>query len=152
MECDLGENWQISIIIEAMKRTLPFVVYLTLLLVSSLRLHAQDGEQRPPATNHTQRGVRSPPPKDKPIRYIYKDSPKKVQLYGNSCAIRITHEMGFEYDIEHKPDTRFLTKWRRFKNNLGVKTKLVFTHGPWWKATINKRLKRCAQYSGDRRG
>jgi hypothetical protein len=91
-------------------------------------------------------------PKQLNIRYIYKKNPGDIMLYGNPCALQITRDMGFEYAREHRPDDRFSATWRRFKNNLGTKSKLFFTKGPWWKATVNKRIKRCAQYSGDRRG
>lgn len=90
-------------------------------------------------------------PKERKIRYIYVKDGKKV-LYGNPCAMQVTHLMGFEYGIEHRPDTRFVHWWRRFKTNTTTKTILFFTKGPWWKSTVNKKLKRCVQSSGDRRG
>lgn len=85
------------------------------------------------------------------LRVIYKKSPRGI-LYGNPCAHRVTKNMGFEYAIEHRPDKSFVSAWFRFKNNFVTKTKLVFTKGPWWKATAKKRMKKCASRSGDRRG
>lgn len=90
-------------------------------------------------------------PKEKKTRYIYVKDGKKV-LYGNPCAIQVTNKMGFEYGIEHRPEPGFRPWWRRFKTNTSTKTILFFTKGPWWKSTVNKRLKACAQSSGDRRG
>ena len=85
------------------------------------------------------------------LRVIYKKSPNGI-LYGNPCAHRVTRDMGFEYAIEHRPDRSFSSAWFRFKNNFASKAKLVFTKGPWWKATAKKRMKKCASRSGDRMG
>ncbi|MEO9966028.1 MAG: hypothetical protein ABJF11_09580 [Reichenbachiella sp.] len=90
-------------------------------------------------------------PAAKRIRYIYVKKGKKV-LYGNPCAQQVTHSMGFEYGIEHRPEPGFTPWWRRFKTNTTTKTILFFTKGPWWKSTVNKKLSQCVQSSGDRRG
>ncbi|MEP2023327.1 MAG: hypothetical protein ABJH98_19540 [Reichenbachiella sp.] len=90
-------------------------------------------------------------PKEKKIRYIYVKDGGKV-LFGNPCARQVTHNMGFEYSIEHRPEPGLVPWWRRFKTNTSTKTILFFTKGPWWKATVNKRFKACAMTSGDRRG
>ncbi|WP_221406531.1 hypothetical protein [Reichenbachiella sp. 5M10] len=90
-------------------------------------------------------------PDQSKLSYIYVDSGRRL-LYGNPCALEVTHNMGFEYVLEHRPDQTSREQWRRFQNNLWVKTKLIFTKGPWWKSTVNKRFKECAQASGDFRG
>lgn len=90
-------------------------------------------------------------PKEKRIRYIYVKDGKKI-LYGNPCAIHVTHQFGFEYGIEHRPNIGFRPWWRRFKTNTTTKTILFFTKGPWWKSSVNSKLRRCVQSSGDRRG
>lgn len=90
-------------------------------------------------------------PKETRIRFIYVKDGKKV-LYGNPCALQATHNFGFEFGIEHRPEPGFTPWWRRFKNNTTTKTILFFTRGPWWRSNINKKLKRCIQSSGDRRG
>lgn len=90
-------------------------------------------------------------PEEKKMRYIYVKDGGKV-LFGNPCALQVTHNMGFEYGIEHRPEPGFVPWWRRFKTNTGTKTILFFTKGPWWKSTVNKRFKACAMTSGDRRG
>ncbi|MEO9852179.1 MAG: hypothetical protein ABJH72_02355 [Reichenbachiella sp.] len=90
-------------------------------------------------------------PKQKRVRYIYVKDGKKV-LYGNPCALQVTHRMGFEYGIEHRPEPGFVPWWRRIKTNTTTKIILFFTKGPWWRSTVNKKLKRCIQSSGDRRG
>ncbi len=90
-------------------------------------------------------------PKEKKVWYIYVKDGRKV-LYGNPCAIQVTHNMGFEYGLDHRPEPGFRPWWGRFKANTATKAMLFFTKGPWWKATVNKRLKGCALSSGDRRG
>lgn len=90
-------------------------------------------------------------PDEKAYRYIYVKDGGKV-LFGNPCAMEVTHNMGFEYGIEHRPESGIGPWWRRFRTNTTTKTILFFTKGPWWKATVNKRFKACAMTSGDRRG
>ena len=90
-------------------------------------------------------------PKEKRYRYIYVKDGGKV-LFGNPCAMEVTHKMGFEYGIEHRPEPGIGPWWRRFKTNTTTKTILFFTKGPWWRTTVNKRFKGCARTSGDRRG
>lgn len=94
---------------------------------------------------------KSQPKKVKSISYItVKDGENK--LIGNACALSVTHDMGFEYVLLDKKEKSFRPNWKRFWQNTGVKTKLVFTKGPWWKSTINKKFKQCAIQSGDFRG
>jgi len=90
-------------------------------------------------------------PDEKRMRYIYVKDGGKV-LFGNPCALQVTHNMGFEYGIEHRPEPGFRQWWRRFSTNTTTKTILFFTKGPWWRATVSKRFKACAMTSGDRRG
>lgn len=90
-------------------------------------------------------------PEEKSYRYIYVKDGGKV-LFGNPCAMEVTHKMGFEYGIEHRPERGLGPWWRRFSTNTTTKTILFFTKGPWWRATVTKRFKACAMSSGDRRG
>lgn len=133
-----------------------FFLLLGLLVLGSISLaQAQSPVEEDMPTRKVDKKVkenkRSNFPKEKKIRFIYVKKGKKV-LYGNPCGIEATHKMSFEYGIEHRKEKGFLPWWRRLKNNTATKTFLFFTRGPWWKATINKRLKRCVQSSGDRRG
>jgi len=101
------------------------------------RVNDDARDKRPPAEN---------------IQFIYQKTNRKKSLVGNPCAIQATRKMGFEYTLEHNPNAGFRSNFSRSKHNFGVKTKLFFTRGPWWKATVNKRIKNCAKKSGDRRG
>ncbi len=91
---------------------------------------------------------KSKTPKEKTMPIIYVEDAKK-HLIGNPCALEATRAMRFEYEILHRPDERFWSKWHYFWNNTGVKTRLFFTRGPWWKSKINKKFKQCAFQSGD---
>lgn len=90
-------------------------------------------------------------PDDLDVDYIYVEDGSKL-LYGNRCALEATHHMGFEYVLEHRPGQPAITAWMRVSNNFWVKTKLCITKGPWWKLTLNNRLKQCARLGGDSRG
>ena len=79
---------------------------------------------------------------------IYRPNAEKI-LYGNPCALEATRKMGFEYLVESRNATRSASQFGKFWNNLKVKTKLVFTRSPFWKAILNKRLKKCRPQSGD---
>lgn len=87
-------------------------------------------------------------PKKKEIEYIYVEDAKKMMI-GNPCAIEYTRAMGFEYELWHRPDTRFSSFWSRFWHNTWIKSKLCVTRGPWWRAKVKKRFKACAIQSGD---
>ena len=87
-------------------------------------------------------------PREKNYSYIYKKDTEGI-LYGNPCALEETHRMGFEYVVQkgnlpggiEAEDVRWHNFW--------VKVKLVFTHSPFWKAILNKRLTECREKSGD---
>jgi len=85
------------------------------------------------------------------LMYIYKRRTNGT-LYGNPCALAVTHKMGFEYMAEQKSTIDLKSYWSRFIHNGWVKTKLVLRRGPWWKITVNKRLKDCQGSTGDRTG
>jgi hypothetical protein len=87
-------------------------------------------------------------PKRKNISFIYKESSQGI-LYGNPCAVEATRKMGFEYvlqppGIPGSPGDKELER-----NNFLVNLKLIFTRGPFWKLTLNKRIKQCRINSGD---
>ncbi len=116
---------------------------------------AQESIKEELPTRKTDRKVKEDTKKNDPnrkeIKRIYVEDARKL-LYGNPCAIELTHAMGFEYALEHTSDYGVSTWWTRLMNNTLVKTRLVFTKGPWWKSTLNKKLKECAKASGDFRG
>ncbi len=128
-----------------------FSIFICILISS--KVQAQIKEELP--TRKVDRKVREDLRRNQPdirdYNHIYIKDGKRM-LYGNRCALEATHQMGFEYVLEHRPEQSFKSKWHRFKNNLWVKSKLCVTRGPWWKLTINKRLKQCAKSSGDARG
>ncbi|MEQ9285333.1 MAG: hypothetical protein RIG77_00405 [Cyclobacteriaceae bacterium] len=90
-------------------------------------------------------------PKRKEMMYIYKRRTNKT-LYGNPCALAVTHKMGFEYLAQEKSTIDLKSYWARFFHNFWTKTKLVVRRGPWWKLTVNKRIKDCQGKTGDRTG
>ena len=97
-------------------------------------------------TAHKKMNHRKYEPKRKEYDKLYKKSTKGT-LYGNPCAIDITHKMGFEY--VPLAQGRGKTKMGVFVNNLFVNTKLIFTRTPFWKMILNKRFKDCRRKSGD---
>lgn len=126
-----------------------FIAFISLLVVQNSLAQETFEESLP--TNKVDKNVNDDAPGNRPVKrkiaFIYTKKANK-NLVGNPCAILETHKWGFEYvqaDIYH-------SGWRRFRMNFGPKTKLFFTKGPWWKATMNKRIKRCAQLTGDRPG
>ncbi|MEQ8473677.1 MAG: hypothetical protein RIC35_20945 [Marinoscillum sp.] len=87
-------------------------------------------------------------PKRKHISYLYTVDSKNI-LYGNPCAVEATRKMGFEYVVQPlgipgSPDEKDYEL-----NNFLVKMKLFFTRSPFWKAILNKRIRECAEKSGD---
>ena len=87
-------------------------------------------------------------PERKRIALLYVGDANKI-LYGNPCATKETHRMGFEYIVEPKNGRESKTRKGKFLNNLWVKTKLVVTRSPFWKLILNKRLDACRRQTGD---
>ena len=142
-------------IFEKVKR-IPSIVKLPCLLIALLWLSPAYGqstvkEEIPTGKVNRKVDDQSKSPKEKRIAAIYVKDGKKL-LIGNPCAIEATRAMGFEYELWHRPDPRFNSNWQTFWHNTGIKTRLFFTRGPWWKSTINKKFKQCAIQSGDFRG
>ena len=110
--------------------------------------NAQISEDERPTNNTAHKRVnhRKYEPKVKTYDKIYKKSTKKT-LYGNPCAIEVTHRMGFEY--VPLSNGRGKSSVGVIINNIFVGTKLVFTRSPFWKLILNKRLKDCRLKSGD---
>lgn len=87
-------------------------------------------------------------PKRKKISLMYVESANGI-LYGNACATQETHRMGFEYIVEPANGLESKTRTGKILNNLWVKTKLVLRRSPFWKATLNNRIKKCRRQTGD---
>lgn len=87
-------------------------------------------------------------PRQQYPRYIVITETKGV-LYGNPCAVDETHKMGFEYVLLKKGQPGYETWWKKFGNNLKVKTGLVFRRSPLWKAVLKKRIEECRVNTGD---
>lgn len=87
-------------------------------------------------------------PKRKKISLIYVKSAHNI-LYGNACATAETHRMGFEYIVEPSNGLESKTRTGKFLNNLRVKSKLVLRRSPFWKLSLNNRIKKCRRQTGD---
>lgn len=76
-------------------------------------------------------------------------SDAKGVLYGNLCARQVAQRMGFEYVIMPASGTEFDARLGDRWRNLKTKASLVFRYGPWWKATYNRRVKKCRRSTLD---
>lgn len=86
--------------------------------------------------------------KEKPISVIYVATPNGI-LYGNPCAVEETKKMNFVYVAQKPGLPGGETEEDMYYNNTIVKLKLVFTRSPFWKLILNRRIKKCAQKTGD---
>ena len=105
-----------------------------------------------PKTNTIDANAKVNKEKERPKRKHYMTIVKfdtKGILYGNKCFEDFTKSMGFFYDVQNKGQSGSLNGFTKFWHNAGVKTALVFTHWPWWKARVNKNKKDCRKLSGD---
>lgn len=131
------------------------LIIIGLLICSGNFCHGQEVLKKDFPTKKVNKRTRenktSNKPKEKKISYIYTRKARKV-LYGNPCALAVTRKMGFEFALEEKAEDDSRTYYRRLKNNFLVKTRLFFTRGPFWRLVVNKRIKDCAQMSGDQVG
>ena len=87
----------------------------------------------------------------KDIDLMIKNKPKGT-LYGNPCAIEATRSMGFQYAVQNSNMPGAMTEWERNWNNFKIKFRLFFTHSPFWKMVLKKRLRECGIKTGDRVG
>ncbi|MFY0650896.1 MAG: hypothetical protein JXQ96_02630 [Cyclobacteriaceae bacterium] len=133
------------------------ILGLSVLLLVSLSLHAQSQssiEEFIP-TRKVDKKIKEDLKKNRPKRqklmYIYKRRTNGT-LYGNPCALDVTQKMGFEYLAQETSKIDLKSYWGRFFHNLWTKTKLVARRGPWWKLTVNKRIRDCQSLTGDRTG
>ncbi len=87
-------------------------------------------------------------PKEKKIRYIIKNDSKRI-LYGNPCVLEQTRRMNFEYAIQIEGLPGTLKPARRLWENTKTWMNLIFLRSPFWKTTLNRRVKDCRRKSGD---
>ena len=84
----------------------------------------------------------------KRLRYLYAYNMKAV-LYGNPCVSDVTREYGFEYipafDSAEEPRNDLEIWAHNFFTSLGI----TFRKGLFWKKKVRRRIKYCAESSGD---
>jgi hypothetical protein len=84
-------------------------------------------------------------------RYLYAYDMKKV-LYGNTCVTEVTKSFGFEYipafDSPDEPRND-LAIWA---HNFTTSVAIAFRHGIFWKRKVKKKIRFCAETSGDFNG
>lgn len=87
----------------------------------------------------------------KPYKYLYAYNMRKV-LYGNPCVTEVTRQYGFEYipafDSAEEPRND-LQIW---VHNAVTSMRIAFRHGLLWKKKVRKKIKYCAESSGDFNG
>lgn len=84
-------------------------------------------------------------------RYLYAYDMRKV-LYGNACVTEVTKSFGFEYipafDSPDEPRND-LAIWA---HNFTTSVAIAFRHGLFWKRRLKKKIRFCAETSGDFNG
>jgi len=133
-----------------MKVTFSIILLIGFLFVSAQRKEKKVRDYLPTENLEMTKDANrsSNAPKRKNISLLYVKDADRI-LYGNPCATKETHRIGFEYIVEPKNDFESKTRKGKFLNNLGVKTKLIVTRSPFWKLILNKRIKKCRQQTGD---
>ena len=87
-------------------------------------------------------------PKRRTIRYIVKNHGQGL-LYGNPCMLEQTRRMGFEYAVQTPGLPGSLRPVKRHWDNVRTWMRLIVLKSPFWKMTLNKRVKDCRKKSGD---
>ncbi len=128
------------------------ILFLLLLLIGFQFSLAQTNGSPPFKTPNTHHNPNPDPKSDKPeeksLNYIIKKDTKKF-LPGNKCFEDATKKMGFMYMAVPKGQSYYTSEFDRNMHNLGVKLKLLFTRGPFWKIKVNKKYKKCRYPYGD---
>ena len=111
------------------------------------------GQETMPKTNTTDINAKVNKNKERPEKKrhyltIIKSNTKGI-LYGNKCFEDYTLSKGYQYDIQIKGKQGSMSGFGRFWHNFGVNVGLIFTRGPWWKLSANKKMKECRKLSGD---
>jgi hypothetical protein len=84
-------------------------------------------------------------------RYLYAYNMKKV-LYGNQCVHDVTRKFGFEYIPAFDSAEEKRNDLEIWAHNFITNIAITFKHGFLWKRKVRKRIKYCAESSGDFNG
>jgi hypothetical protein len=84
-------------------------------------------------------------------RYLYAYNMRKV-LYGNQCVNDVTRKFGFEYIPAFDSAEEKRNDLEIWAHNVLTNIAITFRHGLFWKRKVRKRIKYCAESSGDFNG
>jgi len=87
----------------------------------------------------------------KQLRYLYTYNMREV-LYGNPCVSEVTRHFGFEYIPAFDSPDEPRNDLSIFAHNLFTSLSITFRHGFFWKRKVKKRIRYCAENSGDFNG
>ena len=87
--------------------------------------------------------------KDRPIVYYIIHDTKKIP-YGNKCLHKLTDKMGIVFHLETPME--HTGSYRTSLQNWNAGWTMFWRYGPFWKAKIRKRARKCRDLSGDRVG
>lgn len=89
--------------------------------------------------------------KKKTLRQLYTYNMKAV-LFGNPCVTEVTRSYGFEYmpafDSPDEPRNDLAIWFHNFTTSMAI----TFRHGLFWKRKVKKRIRYCAETTGDFNG
>ncbi len=122
-------------------------------MLLSWQQHDLLAQDQPQSTKTGNTSVDSKPvhkiEKNKDLRLHWIKNDTKGLLIGNRCFEEVTNKMGFVYHIQTKSQSNQMSETRRLLHNFGVKFKLFFKNGPFWKFKLKKKRKECKQITGD---
>jgi hypothetical protein len=143
---------------QILKRRFTYRIHLTALLIlpvvilfSSCRTSKTKKPFEMSTTTDFYNAERFEKRKKTSIRLLYAYNTNKV-LYGNPCATEVTRSFGFEYipafDSADEPRNDLAIWVHNFTNSVAI----AFRYGPFWKRKVKKRIRYCAETSGDFNG
>jgi len=81
------------------------------------------------------------------VQWVKNDS--KGLLIGNPCMEDVMAEMGFTYLIQMEGMSVYKNTIGRYFHNKGVKIKLFFRNGPFWRVKLKKKRRECRLQTRD---
>jgi hypothetical protein len=84
-------------------------------------------------------------------RYLYAYNMRKI-LYGNPCVTEVTKAFGFEYIPAFDSPDEPRNDLQIWAHNFVTSIAITFRHGLLWKRKVKKRIRYCAETSGDFNG
>lgn len=84
-------------------------------------------------------------------RYLYAHNMRKI-LYGNPCVTEVTKAFGFEYIPAFDSPDEPRNDLQIWAHNFVTSIAITFRHGLLWKRKVKKRIRYCAETSGDFNG